>query len=99
MTEMGFNLQEFSQAIGNYNAATKEFERLMRTNELIIDKSANFLWQMTCVVLKIDHNNNQKVSKAVWKTQKVDNVISCTTALGGWLKAGGSSNDFEIIIV
>ena len=99
MTEMGFNLIEFSQAIGNYNAATKEFQRLMLTNELIIQKSANFLWQMTCVTLKVDHNGNCKPQKTQWQTQKIDNVISCTTALGGWLKAGGAGNDFEIFTV
>lgn len=96
MTEMGFNMSEFSQAIGNYNSATKEFERLMLTKELVIDKSSNFLWQMTCVSLKVDANGNAKPQKTQWKTQKIDNIISCTTALGGWLKAGGCSNDFEI---
>jgi phage terminase large subunit-like protein len=99
MTEMGFNMQEFSQAIGNYNAATKEFQRLMLTNELVIDKSANFLWQMTCVTLKVDHNGNAKPQKTAWQTQKIDNIIAATTALGGWLKAGGCSNDFEIITI
>ena len=99
MTELGFNLQEFSQAIGNYNAATKEFQRLMLTNELIIDKSANFLWQMTCVTLKVDHNGNCKPQKTAWQTQKIDSIIAATTALGGWLKAGGCSNDFDIFIL
>ena len=98
MTEMGFNMVEFSQAIGNYNAATKEFERLLLTSEVEIQKSSNFLWQMTCVSIKVDHNGNQKPQKTQWKTQKIDNVISSTTALGGWLKAGGCSNDFEILI-
>lgn len=99
MTEMGFNMVEFSQAIGNYNAATKEFQRLMLTNELVIQRSANFLWQMSCVTIKVDHNGNQKPQKTSWTTQKIDNVISCTTALGGWLKAGGCSNDFDIFIL
>ena len=99
MTEMGFNLIEFSQAIGNYNAATKEFQRLMLTNEMVIDRSANFLWQMTCVSLKVDHNGNCKPQKTAWQTQKIDNIIAATTALGGWLKAGGCSNDFEIFTI
>lgn len=98
MTEMGFNMVEFSQAIGNYNAATKEFQRLMLTNELTIQKSSNFLWQMTCVTIKVDSNGNEKPMKTSWITQKIDNIIACTTALGGWLKAGGCSNDFEIYI-
>lgn len=96
MTEMGFNMIEFSQSIGNFNAPTKEFQRLLLTNELEIQKSSNFLWQMTCVSLKTDHNSNVKPIKTSWTTQKIDNVIACVTALGGWLKAGGCSNDFEI---
>ena len=99
MTEMGFNMCPFSQAISNYNACTKEFERLMLTNELVINKSSNFLWQLTCCSLKFDHNNNCKPIKTQWQTQKIDNVISSTTALGGWLKAGGSSNDWEIFTI
>lgn len=99
MTEMGFNMVEFSQAIGNYNAPTKEFQRLMLTKELIIDKSSNFLWQMTCVTIKVDANGNAKPMKTSWVTQKIDNVISCTTALGGWLKAGGCSNDWDIFTI
>ena len=68
----------------------------MLTGELEIQKSANFLWQMTCVTLKVDHNGNCKPAKTAWNTQKIDNIISSTTAIGGWLKAGGCSNDFEI---
>ena len=71
----------------------------MLTNELVIDKSANFLWQMTCVTLKVDHNGNAKPMKTAWQTQKIDNVIASTTALGGWLKAGGGQNDFDIFIL
>lgn len=99
MTEMGFNLVEFSQGIGNFNSPTKEFQRLMLTNELEIDKSTNFLWQMTCVTLKVDHVGNTKPQKTSWTTQKIDNVISSITALGGWLKQGGTSNDFDIFTI
>lgn len=99
MTEMGFNLQEFSQAIGNYNAPTKEFQRLLLTNELEIQKSSNFLWQMSCVSIKEDSSGNQKPIKTSWATQKIDNVIACTTALGGWLKAGGCNLDFSIFTI
>ena len=96
MTEMGFNMQEYSQSLGNYNAPTKEFERLVRTKELVIHKSSNFVWQITCTSLKVDWNGNSKPAKTAWQTQKIDNVIAATTALGGWLKAGGCNMDIEI---
>lgn len=98
MTEMGFNLTEFSQSIGNFNAPTKEFQRLLLTSELDLQKSSNFLWQVSCVSIKEDSSGNQKPVKTSWTTQKIDNVIASLTALGGWLKAGGCSNDFEIMI-
>lgn len=99
MTEMGFTLTPFSQAIGNYNTCTKEFQRLVANKEMIIQKSSNFVWQITCTTIKVDHNNNQKPIKTSWRSQKIDNVISCTTALGGWLAEGGSSFDFEIFTI
>lgn len=98
MTEMGFNLTEFSQSIGNFNAPTKEFQRLLLTSELVLQKSSNFVWQVSCVTIKEDSSGNQKPVKTSWTTQKIDNVIASLTALGGWLKAGGCSNDFEIMI-
>lgn len=99
MTEKGFNIQPFSQAIGNYNATTKEFQRLILTEECIIDKQSNFLWQMSCVELKVDSNGNAKPNKSTWRTQKIDNVIASTTALGGWLKEGGTNCDFDFFII
>ena len=99
MTDLGYNMQPFSQAIGNYNNCTKEFQRLVLTNELVIDKQSNFLWQMSCVELKVDFQGNAKPSKGTWRTKKIDNVIAATTALGGWLKEGGCSADFEFVII
>lgn len=99
MVEMGFNMVEYSQSIGNFNAPTKEFQRLLLTNELEIQKSSNFLWQVSCVSIKEDANGNQKPIKTSWTTQKIDNVIASITALGGWLKAGGCNLDLDIFIL
>ena len=98
LTEAGFNVNEFSQSIGNYNACTKEFERLIREGKVIIDRSANVLWQMGNVFLKQDFNGNVKPSKESGY-KKIDSVISMTTALGGYLKQGGGLNDFEIFSI
>lgn len=96
-TEAGFNVIEFSQAVGNYNACTKEFERLARQGEIEIDKSRNVLWQFGNVFLKGDINGNVKPSKES-SAKKIDSVISMTTSLGGYLKEP-INNDFEIFIV
>lgn len=85
LTDAGFNVQEFSQAVGNYNACTKEFERLAREGKCLIDKSAATLWQFGNVFLRGDINGNVKPSKES-NHKKIDTVISMTTALGQWLK-------------
>lgn len=99
MTEQGFNLTPFSQSIGNYNTCTKEFQRLVATGEAIIQKSSNFVWQITCTSIKEDHNGNQKPIKNAWRTQKIDSVIAATTALGGWMAQGGCGFDFDIFTI
>jgi len=97
MTELGYNVQEFSQAIGNYNGCTKFFETEARKGNMIIDTSSCVLWQFGNVFLKQDFNGNVKPSKeSAYK--KIDSVISMTTALGGWLK-NPVSNDFEIYVL
>lgn len=97
-TEAGFNVQEFSQSVGNYNQCTKEFERIVREGKAVIDKSANILFQMNNVFLKYDINGNCKPSKEQ-NNKKIDSVISMTTALGGWLKSGGVIEDWNIFII
>ena len=94
LTEAGFNVQEFSQSVGNYNACTKEFERLSRSEQIVIDKSACVLWQFGNVFLKQDINGNTKPSKES-SNKKIDSVISMTTALGGYIKEP-VTNDFEV---
>lgn len=95
-TELGYNMQPYSQSIGNFNGPTKEFERLMREGSLVLDKSANVLWQFGNAELKMDHNGNCKVSKGSYG-KKVDSIISMITALGGYLK-NPTSNDVEIFL-
>lgn len=96
-TNAGYNVNEFSQAVGNYNACTKEFERQLKEGNIILDRSANILWQFGNVFLKGDINGNVKPSKES-SNKKIDSVISITTALGGWLKEP-VSNDFSFTSV
>lgn len=88
MTDLGYNLIPFGQGISNYNGCTKEFERLAREGRLLIDKSANVLWQFGNVFLKVDSQGNIKPSKESY-SKKIDSVISMTTGLGGWMAEGG----------
>lgn len=96
MTELGYNLQPYGQNIGNMTRPTKEFQRLVLSAEMVMQKSSNFLWQIMGASIKEDMNQNIKVVKQSYNRQKIDNVIACITALGGFLKEGGIATDFTI---
>ena len=96
MTELGYNLQPYGQNIGNMTRPTKEFQRLVLSSEMVMQKSSNFLWQIMGASIKEDINQNIKVVKQSYNRQKIDNVIACITALGGFLKEGGIATDFSI---
>jgi len=96
-TNAGYNVNEFSQSVGNYNGCTKEFERLARQGEIIIDKSRNVLFQFGNVFLKQDINGNTKPSKES-ASKKIDSVISMLTALGGYLKEP-IDNEWNIFVL
>lgn len=96
MTELGYNMQQYGQNIGNMTRPTKEFQRLVLSGEMVMQKSSNFLWQLMSATIKEDHNQNIKVVKQSYSRQKIDNIIACICALGGFLKEGGIATDFDI---
>lgn len=96
-TELGFNMVPFAQGLGNFNAPTKELERMIRSGEAVIDKTANALWQFGNVVLKFDYNNNCKPTKES-NGNKIDLVITLIEALGGYMM-NPASNDFELFVL
>ena len=84
----GLVLQPFSQSIGNFNRATKQFELLMHTNKIVIDDNPCTEWCFGNVALKMDHNDNVKPVRAEGdKTRKIDPVIAMIQALGGWMSS------------
>jgi phage terminase large subunit-like protein len=73
---------------------------LVDSNEIVINKSSNFVWQVSCCEIKEDWNANQKPIKTSWRRDKIDSVIASLTALGGWLGNGGiNTSDFEIFTI
>ena len=96
MTELGYDMQPYSQAIGNYNKPTREFERLVLSKKCIIDKSSVVLWCFANATLKYDHNDNAKPIKGNTKNGKIDCVISMLTALGGYLSNPQFSNEIWV---
>lgn len=91
-TSKGLPLQPFSQALGNFNRATKEFERLLLSNKIIIDDNEITRYCFNNVSLKFDHNDNTKPIKTV-RQNKIDGVIAMLQALGTMLQQPQYNNE------
>lgn len=85
MEAHGMPLEPFSQSLGNFNEATKTFERLLKSGRVIIDNSPITRWCFQSVTLKFDANENCKPTKGKSKSAKIDIVISMLEALGCYL--------------
>lgn len=91
-TSKGLPLQPFSQALGNFNRATKEFERLLLSNKIVIDDNEITRYCFNNVSLKFDHNDNTKPIKTV-RQNKIDGVIAMLQALGIMLQQPQYNNE------
>ena len=90
-TEQGLPLEPYSQALWSFNKPTKELERLIRMNKVIIDNNEITRWCFSNVSLKSDHNENIKPVKTEAQ-QKIDGVISMIEALGIYLNTPQYNN-------
>lgn len=84
MTEMGFPMEPYSQSIGSMNRPTKELKRLMLSNKVILDDNELVRWCFGNVVIKVDVNDNEKITKTNYDN-KIDPTIAMTMALGSYL--------------
>lgn len=80
----GINLGAFSQSLGSFNKPTKDFERLLKQGDVIIDDNMITRWCFQNVVLKHDWNDNLKPTKETYP-QKIDAVIAMLEALGAYI--------------
>ena len=83
--QAGLPLEPYSQAIGNFNRPTKEFERLLRSGKVVLDRNPLVIWCFDNAQLKVDWNDNCKPTKGDSRCNKIDAVISNLQALGGAL--------------
>lgn len=97
LTSMGFNMQPCRQGLLSFSNPTREFERLILSEQAVIDKSMLFLWCMSCCYLRVDQNQNCKPDKAT-PNNKIDLVISAIEALSGYL-SNPIGNDFDIFFI
>ena len=90
-TEQGLPLEPYSQALWSFNRPTKELERLIRMNKVIIDDNEITRWCFSNVTLKSDHNENIKPVKTEAQ-QKIDGVIAMIQSLGIYLNTPQYNN-------
>ena len=83
-TEKALPMEPFSQALGNFNKPTKEFERLVLSGGAWIDNNVINRHCLRNVVMARDRNGNTKPSKQ-FEEKKIDGVIAMLEALGCYL--------------
>lgn len=82
--DRGLPMNEFSQALGNFNRPTKELERLILSGMADIDNNEITRFCFKNVVMAMDRNGNTKPSKQ-FDEKKIDGVIGMLEALGAYL--------------
>ena len=80
----GLPMQSFSQSIGHFSRGTKEYERLVLSEKIVLDDNPINRFCHDNVELKVDMNGNCK-PVGDHNARKIDGVIAQLTALGGYL--------------
>lgn len=78
----GMVMTPFSQTKGNFNMATKEFERRFFNNEIVLDDNPVVRWCFANAMLEYDKMDNCKPVKGSGKNNKIDAVISILESFG-----------------
>lgn len=93
-TSEGLPLEPYGQSIGNFNRPTKELERLILMGKVVIDNNPVTRFCFSNVVIKCDHNQNEKPTKTTG-LNKIDGVIAMIQALG--IKLNEPQFNYEIV--
>lgn len=80
----GMPMFAYSQSIGHFSRPTKEYERLVLSEKVILDDNPINRFCHDNVELKVDMNGNCKPI-GDHNAKKIDGVIAQLTALGGYL--------------
>ena len=83
-TNYGFDCKPFSQSLSSFNRPTKEFERAMLQDSVVMDRNECTRWAFRNVLIKTDAHENQQIIKAT-NMSKIDPAVSMMMALGGYL--------------
>ena len=89
-TDSGLNLIPFSQMPGNLNKPLKEFERLIKSGNIVLQNNILTKWMFNNVILKVNQMGNYSIDKSN-SNKKIDGVAAIINALGIYLENPKSS--------
>ena len=84
-TEAGLFCEAFSQTAGSLNMPLKEFERLIKSDHIVMQKNSITKWMLNNAIIKVNHMGNYSLDKSS-KQHKIDGVASAMNAIGTYLK-------------
>lgn len=96
-SEEGLVLTPFSQTKGNFNLATKEFERKLYNGDIVLIDSPVLRWCFANAMLEYDKLENCKPVKGVGSMNKIDAVIAVLEAFGIYMMREEKKGTISII--
>lgn len=85
-TNNGFNCQPFSQSIGSFNRPIKMMEKMVLSDNVVIDQNEVTRFCFKNAEIKTDSHGNEKIWKSDMSSMnKIDGCIAMAMALGGYL--------------
>jgi phage terminase large subunit-like protein len=84
-TVEGLRMVPYSQSLGSFNRPTKEMERLLLKQNVVMESNPVNTFCFRNVSLKEDWNGNIKPIKTISEANKIDGVIAMIMALAGYL--------------
>ena len=96
-SEEGLVLTPFSQTKGNFNLATKEFERRLYNGDIVLIDSPVLRWCFANAMLEYDKLENCKPVKGAGSMNKIDAVIAVLEAFGIYMMREEKTGTISII--
>ena len=96
-SEEGLVLTPFSQTKGNFNLATKEFERRLYNGDIVLIDSPVIRWCFANAMLEYDKLENCKPVKGAGSMNKIDAVIAVLEAFGIYMMREEKTGTISII--
>jgi phage terminase large subunit-like protein len=83
-TQAGLKLIPYSQTAGSLNKPIKEFQKLIMSGEIILQKNILTKWMISNVIIKQNSMGNLTIDKSS-RSKKIDGCASMLNSLGAYL--------------